>query len=76
MTIFQYRIRRNEQTGESVRRTRFLETDSVLDVIEDASDVAPYRQSDTSPVLGRLWLEKLPKKGVAKPIRYYFSQAC
>ena len=29
-----------------------------LDVKKDAGDVAPYRQSDTSPVLERLWLEK------------------
>ena len=28
-------------------------------VIQDAGDVAPYRQSDTSPVLERLWLEKM-----------------
>ena len=26
-----------------------------VDMIEDAGDVAPYRQSDTSPVLERLW---------------------
>ena len=30
----------------------------VLDMITDAGD-APYRQSDTSPVLERLWLEKV-----------------
>ena len=42
--------------GKSVCRIRFLEIDFVLDVIKDAIDVAPYRQSDTSPVLGRLWL--------------------
>ena len=33
----------------------------VLDVIKDAGDVAPYRQSDTSPVLERLRLEKIRK---------------
>ena len=28
-------------------------------MIKDAGDVAPYRQSDTAPVLERLWLEKI-----------------
>ena len=31
----------------------------VLDVFKDAGDVAPHRQSDTSPVLERLCLEKV-----------------
>ena len=33
-----------------------------ISVIYDASDVAPYRQSDTSPVLERLWLGNYRKR--------------
>ena len=42
-------------------------------MIKNAGDVAPCRQSDTSPVLERLWLEKIYGEVVAKPIRQHLS---
>ena len=41
----------------------------VLDVIKDAGGVAPYRQSDTQPVLERLWLHKIRKASLPQTVR-------
>ena len=48
--------------------------------LKDAGDVATYRQSDTSPVLERLWLDKISKASLLQTVRktegFFSSSTC